>query len=191
MGPKVVDHDARRAEIIAQVIPLFYSRGYEAVGIRDIAEAIGVSKSLLYHYFRTKEELFLAVCHSLMDADFSLLAKLVEGGTTAERVRTLFSFCAAEEATFRQQMVLLLEYARVAPKEERITLMREATEAYIAAFQSALGLERQQATQLYNAINGLFINRALTEGTPDIGEAAHFWAQILSAEDSSKGRSRP
>lgn len=42
-------------------LELFSSRSYAAVSIDEIADAAGVSKGLLYHYFPGKRELFVAV----------------------------------------------------------------------------------------------------------------------------------
>src|SRR4051812_30315171 len=52
--------DARRAELLAAGERVFTSKSYEEVSIEDIAEAAGVSKNLLYHYFTGKRELYLA-----------------------------------------------------------------------------------------------------------------------------------
>lgn len=38
-------------------LSLFAARGYDATGIRDIAEAASIPSSLLYHYSRSKEEI--------------------------------------------------------------------------------------------------------------------------------------
>ena len=53
--------DARRAQLIAQGLSFFGTRPYDAVSIDDIAEAVGISKGLLYHYFPTKRDYYAAV----------------------------------------------------------------------------------------------------------------------------------
>jgi AcrR family transcriptional regulator len=52
--------DARRAELLRAGEAVFTSRPFDEVSIEDIAEAAGVSKNLLYHYFSGKRELYLA-----------------------------------------------------------------------------------------------------------------------------------
>ena len=52
--------DARRAELLRAGALVFTSKAYDDVSIEDIAEAAGVSKNLLYHYFSGKRELYLA-----------------------------------------------------------------------------------------------------------------------------------
>jgi AcrR family transcriptional regulator len=52
--------DARRAELLRAGERLFTEKAFDDVSIEDIAEAAGVSKNLLYHYFSGKRELYLA-----------------------------------------------------------------------------------------------------------------------------------
>lgn len=51
--------DAARQELIARAAELFDSRGYEAVSVKDIADALGWAKSLFYYYCPSKEQLVL------------------------------------------------------------------------------------------------------------------------------------
>jgi AcrR family transcriptional regulator len=52
--------DERRRQLLDAGAALFGERAYEEISMRDIAHAAGVSKPLLYHYFRSKTELFKA-----------------------------------------------------------------------------------------------------------------------------------
>lgn len=51
----------RPAEIAEAALAEFSAKGYDAARVDDVAKRAGVSKGLLYLYFRTKEELFKAV----------------------------------------------------------------------------------------------------------------------------------
>ncbi|HEY8641410.1 MAG TPA: helix-turn-helix domain-containing protein, partial [Candidatus Dormibacteraeota bacterium] len=42
---------------MAAALRLFGTKGYGAVGIREIALEAGISTAALYHYMRTKEDL--------------------------------------------------------------------------------------------------------------------------------------
>jgi AcrR family transcriptional regulator len=52
--------DERREQLLASGVELLAGRSHEEVSIEDIAEAAGVSKGLLYHYFPTKKDFILA-----------------------------------------------------------------------------------------------------------------------------------
>ena len=50
--------ERRREEILRAGLELFVRRGYTATKIKDIADAVGMSVGLLFHYFSSKEELY-------------------------------------------------------------------------------------------------------------------------------------
>lgn len=50
-------HDAKRTAILSQAARLFNSKGSRATTLRDIAESLGLTKTSLYYYVKTKEEL--------------------------------------------------------------------------------------------------------------------------------------
>ncbi len=58
----------KRAVLIQAAIRVFSQRGFHATKMQDIADAADVGKGTLYEYFSAKEELFLAVYRSWMDA---------------------------------------------------------------------------------------------------------------------------
>ena len=51
--------DERRTQLLRLGIEMFASRPYEEISIDDIAEAAGISKGLLYHYFPGKREFYV------------------------------------------------------------------------------------------------------------------------------------
>ncbi len=52
--------DERREQLLRAGVELLRQRSHEDVSIEEIAEAAGVSKGLLYHYFPTKREFIVA-----------------------------------------------------------------------------------------------------------------------------------
>ena len=52
--------DERRAQLLEAGTRLFTEHAYEEISMREVAEAAGVSKALLYHYFPSKIDLFKA-----------------------------------------------------------------------------------------------------------------------------------
>src|SRR5687768_11589960 len=53
--------DARRQEILAAARACFAQYGYEGATVRRLEEATGLSRGAIFHHFRDKESLFLAV----------------------------------------------------------------------------------------------------------------------------------
>jgi AcrR family transcriptional regulator len=56
----------RPQEITAAAFGAFAEKGFTATTVEDVARRAGVSKGLLYVYFKTKEELFKAVIRSVV-----------------------------------------------------------------------------------------------------------------------------
>jgi len=58
--PKLVDHEARRREIVESVWQLIARRGISGVTMRELAAEAGYANGALAPYFRGKEEILLA-----------------------------------------------------------------------------------------------------------------------------------
>tara|TARA_R110001599_G_scaffold145321_1_gene327689 strand:+ start:158584 stop:159873 length:1290 start_codon:yes stop_codon:yes gene_type:complete len=54
---RTVQHDAKRLAILSQAARLFNYKGSRATTLKDIAENLGLTKTSLYYYVKTKEEL--------------------------------------------------------------------------------------------------------------------------------------
>lgn len=55
-----LDVEERRRQLVALGHELFSSRTYDEVSIDELARAAGISKGLLYHYFPTKRDFYIA-----------------------------------------------------------------------------------------------------------------------------------
>jgi AcrR family transcriptional regulator len=65
-----------REGILAAAAALYSRRGYHAVGIRELAEAVGLSTSTIYHYYSTKQDILYEIVSRFL-AEFS--DRLVSG----------------------------------------------------------------------------------------------------------------
>ncbi len=61
-----LDYDERRQLILDAARRLFCQRPYSEVSMADLAEAAGVARGLLHHYFGSKRDLYLAVMRDLL-----------------------------------------------------------------------------------------------------------------------------
>jgi len=68
----------RPQEIIEAAFSVFAEKGYAAARVDDVAKRAGVSKGLMYLYFKTKEELFKAVVKSVVVRRVDALVSAVE-----------------------------------------------------------------------------------------------------------------
>lgn len=111
--PKIVDHVRQRQELAERAARLFLRRGYSALGMREIAEGLGVSKSALYHYFPGKRALFDAagqVAVARMANYF--VAPPAEEASPDATVKAILAGVRALSADFHDEIVLLTDYLR-------------------------------------------------------------------------------
>jgi AcrR family transcriptional regulator len=59
--------DARREQLVALGVEIFSERPFDEVSIDAIASAAGISKGLLYHYFPSKRDFYVAVVRHSAD----------------------------------------------------------------------------------------------------------------------------
>ena len=79
-----------RAEILAEATGLFVAHGYHGISMRQIAEAVGVTKAALYYHFENKEALFLTVLATYLGkVEEMILQVQAEGNTCRQRIRLL------------------------------------------------------------------------------------------------------
>lgn len=83
--------DKAREEILIAALGVFRKYGVAKSSMEDIASAAGKGKSTLYYYFKTKEEVFRAVCELERINAINAIKKTLNNCKTAEeKLRTFF-----------------------------------------------------------------------------------------------------
>lgn len=67
---------ATKSRILAVALDLFIEKGYDKVSLREIAEAVGVTKAALYYYFPSKEQILRALIEPLFEMRNMMLEAL-------------------------------------------------------------------------------------------------------------------
>jgi len=57
----------RREQIMKAALILFTTKGLFATKVKDIAEEVGMAQGLIYHYFKSKEEIFEELISDALD----------------------------------------------------------------------------------------------------------------------------
>ena len=172
-----------REYIIDQSYSLFLSRSYEAVSISDISNAIGFTKGALYHHFKNKEELFMAVIDKYLPVEnfftqtenFTVQQYIEESVKTAENiVKSIFG----EKPNFLplSYMALFIDAFRHYPKfaKEKDQLIQRELEKVQIILRNAIekGEVRKDINVEYMALNffslglGIASNLILNKNTP-------------------------
>ncbi len=73
---------AGRERVLGEGRALFTAQGFAAVSMQQIADAAGVNKATLYHHFRDKEDLFVAIMGDEFAAAHARIETALGGGGT-------------------------------------------------------------------------------------------------------------
>jgi AcrR family transcriptional regulator len=80
-----------RERLLETATELFAEKGYAGASVREIVEKAGVSKPVLYYYFKSKEGLFYAILDWAADVQQEILNEIFEArGTVVERFTYLY-----------------------------------------------------------------------------------------------------
>lgn len=174
--PKVVDAENQRAQIRAAARQVFARRGVRGTGLAHVAEAAGMVRSNLYHYYSDKDALLGDMVREMLAQERLLFRSCLEfDAPPVERLENLARSCAAlfpEWAAFgRAIMDLRLEDAKLLRKFFRE--IRRDLAAVISEGQSDGSIARTpeaaaMSSILIGAIDGLLLqyfvdSRALPE----------------------------
>jgi TetR/AcrR family transcriptional regulator len=102
--PPLPPADARE-RLLAAALDQFTLRGYAATSVRELCEAAGVTKPVLYYYFKSKEGLYLQLMEESYAQFETILTDLTSfSGNVRERV---VHFCAGLLSSYIQQLPLV------------------------------------------------------------------------------------
>jgi AcrR family transcriptional regulator len=129
-------HAVRRDEILDVAERLIRTRGYEAMSIQDVQDALGASRGAIYHYFHSKEAILDAVIERTSNAGMVFLRPIVDDPDldALSKLQGIFSAGAAWKLE-RSDLLLAIIRSWIAPSND---LVRYRTER--AAFSDFAAL---------------------------------------------------
>lgn len=135
-------YDDQRETILAQAAHLFATRGYSATSMNEVAEACGLSKATLYHYYRDKYALLFSIADTHVERLQQLVRDAVaEASDPQARMRALVRRLVEEYADAQDaHWVLTSEVRFLEPADRRRVLDRERE--VVAAFAEVIAALR-------------------------------------------------
>src|SRR5687767_10259410 len=84
-------HLERKEQIIQAAIQVFSRFGFSKTNMSKIADEVGISHGLIYHYFKSKEELFNILIEQAAKTSITEIGNLVDQalGSTLDKIRLL------------------------------------------------------------------------------------------------------
>jgi AcrR family transcriptional regulator len=149
---QAADYEDRREAIVEKAAQLFAENGFLGASVLDLAKACQTSKSLLYHYYPSKEDVLYAVMASHIDRLVEDVEKVMamEGGAK-QRLKTLLRlFMNHYVGAASRQKVLLNDLAHL-PEDKRNSIVAkqrriiDTVQALLVELDPALASRKDKA----------------------------------------------
>jgi len=124
---QAADYEQRRETIVEKAAALFAKQGFHGTSMSDLSAATTMSKSLLYHYYGSKEEMLYAVMLSHVDQ----LVGDVEGvmqldlAPKAKLAALIHAFMVHYVGAVDRQKVLLNELESLPPDRRTVIVSKQ------------------------------------------------------------------
>lgn len=149
--------------------------------MRQIASELGISKSALYHYFPSKEELFAACTEFVVDRDGALVPKELQTVTPQEKVAALMVVFKEIELGFQGEAFLLMDYLRgKSPREiNRDKNMKLANKRYLDMAAAIVG--KADAEKVLTLLLGALLQRLLNGRSTSLNHVENWLCEAVSS----------
>lgn len=167
--------DERRRQLLDAGAELFAHHSFEEISMRQIADAAGVSKPLLYHYFPSKIDLFKAAVAEKAEELQRIIEPSREGAPVEQLSESLDAYLAWIEQNSQTWSKLMQSAATLPEARELVETFRQRTMELVLA---ELTGQRKPRPALRTAIKGWlgYMDAAILD-----------WTQ---AKDLSRGKLR-
>jgi AcrR family transcriptional regulator len=120
--------DERREQILSAALRAFARRGFAATKISDIVERAGMSHGLVYHYFKSKEEIFYVLLERAMQTSIQSIVGVESLALSPiEKIRQIANYILGGIESFEDSAYYFLIVAHASvmenPEEEREDLL--------------------------------------------------------------------
>jgi AcrR family transcriptional regulator len=119
--------DERRRQLLEAGAALFAEHAFEEISMRQIARAAGVSKPLLYHYFPSKNDLFMAAVTEAASELQHLIEPSGKGTPVEQLTASLDAYLAWIEDNGRTWAKLMQSAAALPEARELVESFRART----------------------------------------------------------------
>lgn len=131
--------NARKEEIINACEKLYQTMSFKEITIKEIGNAVSFSRTSIYNYFQTKEEIFLALLKREYDAWVQALHKIVE--TNEDMSNEKIAEAIANSLDERQQLLKIMSMNHYDLEENsRIELLVDFKVSYGNSLQAMMAI---------------------------------------------------
>ncbi|MGH8678053.1 MAG: TetR/AcrR family transcriptional regulator [Burkholderiales bacterium] len=185
---KAPTFELQRSSILQAAARLFAERGFASASMSELADACGISKPLLYHYYRDKEHLLFDIANGYMDRLINIVADVRACKLAPEQhLRALIGrFMQEYEHAQSHHIVLIQDVKFLGARERRRVLQKErrVVDAFTLAIAALKPRFRKKALRvpiamiLFGMINWTF-TWLRADGPLTYGDMANVVAEIF------------
>ena len=154
-------------QVLETATRLFTERGYDAASIRDLAAALAMRPSSLYHHFAGKQQILFAICFGLQsDFNAAVMPVFHQGKGPVETIRDVIGEHIRFSLARRGEVLVNTRERRSLPPELRAQvngLRRAYRDALVAVIeqgrrQGLFSVEdpKLAAMAVFDMVNGMF-----------------------------------
>ncbi|KOY17724.1 TetR/AcrR family transcriptional regulator [Paenibacillus xylanivorans] len=139
-----VIRDERKEQIIEAALKIFARRGIIGAKLSMIATEAGISQGLLYHYFKSKDELFILLIQQAIQESIDSMKSVYQlPGSPIEKLRAFTQLDSEGQLYF-----MLIHQARTSdgvPEKAKQLIEQYSMESYVVDILEPLFIEGQKA----------------------------------------------
>lgn len=152
-------HSLQRDTILNISAEAFAELGYPSATMAQLAQRCGVSKSLLYHYYASKDAILYDLLHAYMTRLQSLVVEVASRDLPAREAlaETIRRFVREYESSRSRHIVLLNDVKYLPPPEREtvIALERSVVQAFADLISSTYQIDEGRAKVLTMSVFGI------------------------------------
>ena len=136
--PRSADYDDKRQAILAHSAEVFAKHGYDRASMAEVAQACGVSKALLYHYYVNKAELLFDILHAHLQVLVDAVHAVDKALPPRARLRGLIgALLEAYRDADNEHKIQLNELSKLPPKRQKV--LTDMERELVRLFADAIG----------------------------------------------------
>lgn len=107
-----IEHDKRKREILGKALDVFVDEGYEDTTFQKIAERCGITRTILYLYFKNKREIFtfsIKLFTENLEAEIRVIAA-DPSRSQSDKLSAILAMVVETCAAHRRLLSVILDY---------------------------------------------------------------------------------
>lgn len=139
-------YEDQREAILSGAAALFARRGYLGTSMNDVADACGLSKATLYHYYRDKDEMLVNIAEEHVSRLVDLVKSVERDIAPEQRLEALITRFLAEYSKAQNSHRVLTEDVKFLSESDRERIL-DKERVVVRGFAEAIGIQQPRLNE--------------------------------------------